>query len=907
MADSILRLRVDSAEYNNKLKQASEQLTRYADGCRKAGGTLQYVDDGIVEFARSLGKMETSATSARGQLTEMTKAFTEWSVRYKKMSDEEKNGEFGKALSQSLDQLRTRIKETQRDLQSINQELSSGKFGQFGSIIDGIGQKMGIGGNLTELLTSKTALMTAGIGAATAAIGKSTEAWIKYNSELAKQDQITTVTTGLKDDNAERMTDNMRALSDTYNVDFREAINAANTLMSQFGESGDSAIALIRDGMQGMIHGDGGKMLSMIQQYAPAFRDAGVSASQLVAVIQNSEGGIFTDQNMQAIVMGIKNIRLMTKATSDALAQLGIDGQKMSEQLSNGTLTIFDALKQVAGELKNVDSNSKTAGEVMQTVFGRQGAMAGTNLAKAIEGLNTNLEETKRQTGEVGDAFDDLYKANLKLNTAIREAFEYDGWEQMATGIKSKLVTALAEVVGWLGEIRKMLSGDNIVGWNITPKPGVTNVADDPNVDDNGNYIRKNWNSGSMKVVTPNVTPTPLPTTKTTPKGTTKTPKTEEQLNNENIQKLTQEYIKASDDRRKAIEIEIKTLQDRNKEIKRLTDIAQGNAAPEGSLNALNEQMKQLQTERGKLSDPIEIEIQDQQIKEVQDEIDRLNGKKVEVELEVNDKTPFEQFEQSLRIQMSEKNIEVDTNTLKTLMQTALQNNIDGMDIKFASIFENLKNGIPDDTWKSLQDEINAKLKEMNLPPIKINFETGGLENVNNDVDALKKTISTTARVVGTIGTAFNAIQDPAAKVAATVAQAIANVALAYSDAMAKDTVSKFNLWAFIPAAAAATIQMASTIASIHSATGYAEGGMIKGNSYSGDKIGGLVDGSQFVGLNAGELVLNASQQSMLAGNLQNSGISGMNLRAVLRGEDVILMLDRTGQRKGYGELAFFK
>ena len=90
MADSILRLRVDSAEYNNKLKQATEQLTRYADGCRKAGGTLQYVDDGIVEFARSLGKMETSATSARGQLAEMTKAFTEMSVQYNKLTDAEK-------------------------------------------------------------------------------------------------------------------------------------------------------------------------------------------------------------------------------------------------------------------------------------------------------------------------------------------------------------------------------------------------------------------------------------------------------------------------------------------------------------------------------------------------------------------------------------------------------------------------------------------------------------------------------------------------------------------------------------------------------------------------------------------------------------------------------------------------
>ena len=53
MADSILRLRVNSEEYDNKLKRATEQLTRYADGCRKVGGTLQYVDDNVVEFLES--------------------------------------------------------------------------------------------------------------------------------------------------------------------------------------------------------------------------------------------------------------------------------------------------------------------------------------------------------------------------------------------------------------------------------------------------------------------------------------------------------------------------------------------------------------------------------------------------------------------------------------------------------------------------------------------------------------------------------------------------------------------------------------------------------------------------------------------------------------------------------------
>ena len=142
MADSILRLRVDSAEYNNKLKQATEQLTRYADGCRKAGGTLQYVDDGIVDFARSLGKMETSATSARGQLAEMTKAFTEWSVRYNKLTDEEKKGEFGKALSQSLDQLKVRIQDSKTELDDINKSINGG--GGLTGALDSLSDKFGM-------------------------------------------------------------------------------------------------------------------------------------------------------------------------------------------------------------------------------------------------------------------------------------------------------------------------------------------------------------------------------------------------------------------------------------------------------------------------------------------------------------------------------------------------------------------------------------------------------------------------------------------------------------------------------------------------------------------------------------------------------------------------------------------
>lgn len=147
MADSIVRLKIDSSEYDNKLKRASEQLNRYADGCRKAGGTLEHVDEGVIEFTRSLGSMQTTATSARGKIAEMTKAFTDLSMQYKSMTDEEKKGEFGKTLNTSLDELRGRIQDSKAELDDINKSLN-GNDG-LGGALDSVASKLGI--NIEQL------------------------------------------------------------------------------------------------------------------------------------------------------------------------------------------------------------------------------------------------------------------------------------------------------------------------------------------------------------------------------------------------------------------------------------------------------------------------------------------------------------------------------------------------------------------------------------------------------------------------------------------------------------------------------------------------------------------------------------------------------------------------------------
>jgi hypothetical protein len=164
------------------------------------------------------------------------------------------------------------------------------------------------------------------------------------------------------------------------------------------------------------------------------------------------------------------------------------------------------------------------------------------------------------------------------------------------------------------------------------------------------------------------------------------------------------------------------------------------------------------------------------------------------------------------------------------------------------------------------------------------------------------------ASAISSVGSALQQIEDPTAKVMGIVAQAIATIALSFADALGEDRSTKSNIWAFIGAAAASMGAMISAISQIHSATGYAEGGIIKGNSYSGDNILMPVDGGTggYAGLNAGEIVLNKAAQGSLASQLQGAGGS-MNLRGIIRGEDILVVADRSARRQGKGELLFWK
>ena len=161
------------------------------------------------------------------------------------------------------------------------------------------------------------------------------------------------------------------------------------------------------------------------------------------------------------------------------------------------------------------------------------------------------------------------------------------------------------------------------------------------------------------------------------------------------------------------------------------------------------------------------------------------------------------------------------------------------------------------------------------------------------------KAMNMAAQSATNFGNALASLDNPAAQAAGTVISAIANIALGFGQAVAQ--AGTMGPWAWLAYVAAGTAALATTISTVHSLTGYAEGGIVKGNSYSGDNVGGLVDGSQLVGLNAGELVLTKAQQSNLAQSLQNNG---QTIRVVgkLHGKDLFICAENWSKSAGHGE-----
>ena len=192
--------------------------------------------------------------------------------------------------------------------------------------------------------------------------------------------------------------------------------------------------------------------------------------------------------------------------------------------------------------------------------------------------------------------------------------------------------------------------------------------------------------------------------------------------------------------------------------------------------------------------------------------------------------------------------------------------------------------------WAAALEKVRETMASIAAIQDQVNVKTDtGTKKANSTAQGW----TAAANAVSEVGGALQQIEDPTAKVAGIIAQAVANIALSFAEAAASPAVTGTG-WGWIGFAAAGIATMISTIASIKSVTGgFAQGGIIPGNSYSGDNLTANV--------NSGELILNRAQQDSLAGQLQNNPMNDLNLSMEVEGTKILILLNNTNRSLGGG------
>lgn len=249
----------------------------------------------------------------------------------------------------------------------------------------------------------------------------------------------------------------------------------------------------------------------------------------------------------------------------------------------------------------------------------------------------------------------------------------------------------------------------------------------------------------------------------------------------------------------------------------------------------------------------------------------------------------------------------IDNRTLNSLMGVARKNNIAYEDVGLTGIKTQINSAdyfdITDDQWQKVEDKFNEKLAELHLDPIKIDFETGTIQQLSTEMKDVNSALEYAAQAVGSIGSALSGLEDPAANVLGLIAQAIANVVAGLGAAIAQKG-KDIEPWSWIAFSAAAASTMLTTVEAIKRVTAeYHAGGDFVGNGSRFNTMMRPVGNDTIPAmLSPGELVLNKSQQSNLASSLKAApALADLHLETTIEAERIRIMLNNNNRRRGRG------
>ena len=847
--DVITRFKLETTQYDSKMRSAVKELSDFAKTATQAGSNFNNFTKKQVEAARAVGNMETTCTDAKGKVKELVSSFNDFARAYNALNEQQKQGDFAKAMAESLTTLQGRIKQAKAEMQGLSAPGAQGG----GGFLSGITGKMDgmlsvLGGNL----------MTKGVGMA-AGFASEMGDMIAQSVQLAKEGEGIRIAferlgrgdilDGLRKATHGTVTDIELMKAAVKFNDFNLPIEELGTMLAFAQQKAKHTGQSVDYMVDSIVTGLGRKSLMILD-------NLGLSAAEIKEEMKNT--GDMTTAVGAIIRKQMSEAGEYVETAADKAAQADVELKNAMEELgrtfaplSESGLTAFHAIE--IGALKLLNDAIKPLIREMSEAFRMQEQMdqmrsSGSGNANYALGLLKHYSGNKQT----------LYDKQLAKYTQDEE----NAWRKVNEMRKQQATASGTYADALARALEKQIAAATVL-----------------------RQKREDYQVRGQKILTGNKTidvPTDMPNT---PKPrssshTTTTPAaelTEEQKIQKQINDLVQEGMGMDEKARTAQREKIAALQTQLEGYKKIKDELLGIEKKEKEVKPEKPTYTQAFTE-GAVSLP-----------SIQAYVSGLQSEIANTDIGSD---LFNNLTEKLS----------DAGRMSEVLKAAMESGVQGVDL--TSVAQEMKaklleGDISDADWQAFLDKINEKIDNSDLK-LKIDVETKGIITGADEQKKLatqtQKAWNMAAQSVDNLSTALNAIEDPGAKAAGTVIKAIADIALGFANASV--TAGELGPFGWIAWLAAGTAALATTISTVHSLTGFANGGIVPGNSLSGDNVYG---GGAMV--NSGELVLNKAQQGNLASILTDSAVQGFGGQPYVEGEKIFLGMNNSSRRMGRGEI----
>lgn len=213
----------------------------------------------------------------------------------------------------------------------------------------------------------------------------------------------------LDDTSLQNVTESAFALRDTFEYEIAESTRAANTMMEQFGISGEEAMNMIAAGAQSGLDYSG-EFLDSINEYSVQFAKMGMGAEDMFKIFESgAASGAF---NLDKIGDAVKEMAIRVIDGSDTTKQgfelIGMNADEMASKFAAGGETAKTAFYETIDALAAMeDPIAQNAAGV--DLFGTMWEDLGPEAVTALSDIQDGVYQTSDAMKQIKDVkYDDL-------------------------------------------------------------------------------------------------------------------------------------------------------------------------------------------------------------------------------------------------------------------------------------------------------------------------------------------------------------------------------------------------------------------------------------------------------------------------------------------------------------------